>query len=627
MYMTGRGMPQKLTCMNVVMTLIEAIMLIVGASSAEEVGAHEMERFVWMNSHPLNINSASRRALSESGLFTDFQVVALLDYISVAGPVLSRSELAVIDGFDAEMAEALAFFVSFGAAPEQGRWHYDGRIYSGGSVAWDAVVPASGGGKSDISGVYGTDCRVSCGEKYEFGLAGAGAWSRKRTGAGVWLPVRNELSALSVSSVLSLVGNRLRLYVGDFNMRFGQGLAAWNTMTVDDPSSVNSLIRRPTGIKTSRSLTGNYAHTGLGAAFESGQLTFSAAVTAPDVKNVLLGQLNSSRGKNDVAGLQGLFNCNWWNRRFSLGFTSVVTGMPSSGHSGGGTGAETGAGTGDGTDAVQHLGSRWNCTADFSVDFRGCFGGFDLASELAGGIGQPFRAFVSAISPRLAEHFRAGASLRYSPSRHAALLVSEFSARSGHSASLSLRLRHVAPKSHEATYGNKLPGTNDFRVDARYRFRWNESSFAALRLRENVDINDPSACVFSCRSEVAVGYADIWASVASVSFSHSGKWGMVTFVEEDCRITGTLSAYLRAGLFSVDNWAGRIYVYEHDIPGRFNVPAFHGRGVWGSLYVNWKFWRRGSLAARLAYFSYPFMLSSARKPDRLEARLMLAMKF
>ena len=102
-----------------------------------------------------------------------------------------------------------------------------------------------------------------------------------RTVGGLWQPVRNEMSVLSLSSAMSLLGNRLRLYAGDFNMRFGQGLAAWNTMTIDDPSSVSSLVRRPTGIKASRSLTGNYAQTGFGVTFEAGQVTFSTAVTAP----------------------------------------------------------------------------------------------------------------------------------------------------------------------------------------------------------------------------------------------------------------------------------------------------------------------------------------------------------
>ncbi len=571
------------------MTLIEAIALIVGAVSPEEVTESERERLAWRSLHPLNINSASRRTLSESGLFSDFQVVSLMDYISSAGAVLSRSELSLIDGFDGEIAEALAFFVTFGDSPPREHWSSESRLYAD-------------------TGLYGLHAYLSKGEAIELSAGGAGTWAGK-------------LESLSCSAVVTMPGRKARLYVGDFNLRFGQGLAAWNTMSLDDPSSAASLIRRPTGMKPSRSMTGKYAQTGLGCSFDTGPVKFSVAAAVPGLKKALIGEVNSSRGKTDIAGLMGLFNCNWWHRKFSLGFTSVVEAVPSV------VEGVPSAGTG-GAEGLRQGGGLWHCTADFSVDFRGCFGGFDLASELAGGVGQPFRAVVSATSPRLAEHFRAGASLRYSPSRNIALLVSEFSARSGHSASLSFRLRHVAPKSREAVpAGGRLPGTNDLRVDARYKFRWNESSFVALRLRENIDINSLSASVFSCRGEVTAGYAGIWASSASVSFSHCGKWGMVAFVEESCRITGTLSAYLRGGLFSVDNWGGRIYVYEHDIPGRFNVPAFYGRGVWGSFFVNWKFCHRGSLAARLAYFSYPFMLPSARKPDKLEARVMLAIGF
>ncbi len=566
--------------MKMLMTLIEAIALIVGAASPEEVSESDRERFLWRSEHPLNINSASRRTLSESGLFSDFQVVSLLDYILSAGAVMSRSELALIDGFDGEIAEALAYFVMFGNAPPRERWESENRLYAG-------------------TNLYGLHSQLSKGESLEFSVSGAGTWA-------------GTLDALSCSASATLPGRKVRLYAGDFNLRFGQGLSAWNTMTIDDPSSVASLIRRPTGLKLSRSLTGKYAQTGLGCSFDAGSFTFSVAGTLPGLKKVLIGEINSSRGKSDVAGLQGLFNCSWWHRRFSLGLTSVVTGGPLSG-----------------------------CTADFSVDFRGCFGGFDFASELAGGLGLPFRAVVSATSPRIAEYFKTGISLRYSPSRHITLLSAEFSSRSGHSASLSFRLRHTASSGTSSSKssaesstvssggdsGTGLPGRNDARADARYRFRWNESSSAALRVRETIDVNNLKNSVFACRGDVTAGYADIWASTASVSFSHSGKWGMAAFVEESCRAEGKLSAYLRTGIFSVDNWGGRIYVYEHDIPGRFNVPALYGRGVWGSIFVNWKFCRKSCLSVRFAYYSYPFMTPSARKPDKLEARVLLMLKF
>lgn len=602
--------------MNVMMTLIEAIMLIVGAASAEELDEHETERFVWLNDHPLNINSASRKTLSESGLLTDFQLVSLLDYIAATGPVLSRSELSVVDGFDAEIAEALSFFVSFGESQESGWWRSDGRVYSDVSASLTRG-PASA--VSSSSGAYGLACHVDKGAKYEFGLSGAGGWSRKIATEGTREPVKNSLSALSLSSSVML-GNRVKIYAGDFNLRFGQGLAVWNTMVMDDPSSARALIRRPTGIKLSRSLTGNYAQTGVGTTVDVGSFTFSSAVTVPSLKKVLLGEINTSRKKNDVAGLQGLFNCNWWHRRFSLGATSVVTGIPSAG----GTRADNGADTGQ-----QGSGARWRCTADFSVDFRGCFGGFDLASELAGGVGMPFRAVFSSVSPQLWEHFRLGASLMYSKSKHLATFTSEFSSRNGHAASLSCRLRHVIPKTGtSSTSDSGTPnGTNDCRVDARWRFKWNDASSVALRLRENVSLGPVKSNVFRCRGDVTVGYSEIWASSASVSFSHSGKWGMVAFVEESCRATGRLTAYLRGGIFSVDDWAGRIYIYEHDIPGRFNVPAMYGRGVWTSFFTNWKICRMGSLSSRVAYYSYPFMAPSKRKPDKVEGRIMLTLRF
>lgn len=511
--------------MNVLMTLIEAIALVVGAVSPEELTESERERLMWRNAHPLDINSASRRDLSESGLFTDFQVVSLLDFISSAGAVRSRSELALIDGFDGEIAEALSFFITFGDPPPPERRLSENRLYAD-------------------TGLYGVHARLSKGETFEFSAAGAGTWT-------------GMLDALSLSAAVTLPGGKARLYAGDFNLRFGQGLSAWNTMTIDDPSSTASLIRRPTGMKLSRSLTGRYAQTGIGCSFDTGPLTFSVAVTMPGLKNVLIGEVNSSRGSNDVAGLLGLFNCNWWHRRFSLGFTSVVTGLPSAGKAGG-----------------------WSCTADFSVDFRGCFGGFDIASEFAGGIGLPFRAVVSATSPSLAGHFKVGTSLRYSPSRHIAAIVSEFNSRSGHSASLSLRLRHAASSSpaglsagssSEDISGGGLSGTDDVRADARYRFLWNESSSVMLRVRDNLTVSDSGANVFSSRGDVTVGYAGIWASTASVSFSHSGKWGMVAYVGESCRATEKLTAHLRAGIFSVDDWVGRIYVYEHDKIGRAHV--------------------------------------------------------
>lgn len=611
---SGKHIVDFLLHMNLLISLIEAIALILGAASVEELDPADVERFEWRSAHPLGINSASRQKLSESGLFTDFQTASLLDYIERTGPVLSRSELSYVDGFDAEIAEALSFFISFDESPPpKARWRPEGSLYS------DFTASIRHGTSADYSGGYGAYARVERGETLELALGGAGAWNAQTGASGKSASlsgkVVSSLKSFTFSAAATLPGNRARLYAGDFNLRFGQGLSQWSTMLVDDPSSAMSLIRRPTGLKTSRSRSGNYAQTGLGATFETRRLTLTGVVTVPNLKTVLINTANSTRKKSDVAGVQALVNFNWWGRWVSCGLTSTVLCLPA---------ARAPAASAEGISAAPG-GMEWRCTADFAADFRGCFKGVSLAGEVAGGYGMPFRATLSCVSPRLAEHFRVGASLRYAPQRHIAVLTSEYSARSGHKASISLRLRHIEAKTSSAASPPKI--TDDLRIDSRYKFRWQENSFAALRIRETLNLNDLNSSAFSCRGDVAAGYCDIWASGGSVSFSKSSKWGMVAYLEQICRKEGIVAAYLRAGIFSVDDWNGRIYVYEHDVEGRFNVPAFYGRGFWTSLSGSWRFCRCGKFSARAAYFSYPFMRPSDRKPDKVEARILLTLMF
>jgi len=54
--------------------------------------------------------------------------------------------------------------------------------------------------------------------------------------------------------------------------------------------------------------------------------------------------------------------------------------------------------------------------------------------------------------------------------------------------------------------------------------------------------------------------------------------------------------WLRAGLFKVDEWADRIYVYERDAPGTFSTVAYYGRGWEASLVGSLKI--RNALADR-----------------------------
>ncbi len=80
-----------------------------------------------------------------------------------------------------------------------------------------------------------------------------------------------------------------------------------------------------------------------------------------------------------------------------------------------------------------------------------------------------------------------------------------------------------------------------------------------------------------------------------------------------------LDVRLRGGLFKIDNWDDRIYAYEHDAPGSFNVPAYYGRGWNASLYLAWHINKAHSLWLRASVVSYPW--NTEPKDGRSELKL------
>lgn len=98
----------------------------------------------------------------------------------------------------------------------------------------------------------------------------------------------------------------------------------------------------------------------------------------------------------------------------------------------------------------------------------------------------------------------------------------------------------------------------------------------------------------------------------------------MAYVEAMYRVKG-LSVYLRQGIFMADKWEDRIYVYERDAAGSFNVPALYGRGVWTSFYGSWRFSSRSRLDLRASFTDYPLMKN--RKPGKAELKVQYAMSF
>ena len=58
----------------------------------------------------------------------------------------------------------------------------------------------------------------------------------------------------------------------------------------------------------------------------------------------------------------------------------------------------------------------------------------------------------------------------------------------------------------------------------------------------------------------------------------SKTFGTLVYLDAG-RKTEHWSLFLRGTWFSADNWNDRLYCYERDAPGNFNVPAYYKSGI------------------------------------------------
>lgn len=95
------------------------------------------------------------------------------------------------------------------------------------------------------------------------------------------------------------------------------------------------------------------------------------------------------------------------------------------------------------------------------------------------------------------------------------------------------------------------------------------------------------------------------------------QWAWLSYLEAGYKNENT-ALYLRGTLFKVDDWDDRIYSYERDAPGSFNVPAYYGRGYALALYSRWRW-----LALRAATTRYPW---TPDKESKFELKLQVNFK-
>lgn len=482
--------------------ILRAALYLSGASSEEEIDQEWIQRLEGMGKVRINSNRIRQ------GLLTDYQIATLADYRARHGDILSWEELMLVDGFGREAVEAMRPFLSLESR------RLPGTVDTVRTRA-EALV------RTTLKNV-GIKAKVT-GEYWRVG----GAWRNPDWTAHAEADTR--------------IG---RFVLGDFNVRYGEGLAQWSGFSMESLSTVDAFIRRASGIAPVWSYTSSSVHRG--GAYEYGGQHWRASAWGTLTK---------------VFGTHAEYLGRW-------------------GHAG--------------------TTVAWSPSEGLSVSLEGRLNlrGIDAMAEVA----CRSRAVAGKASARwkAGDNGKLAVQARVIPSRFSGKKNGEYALAAGY-ALQSGQWKSLAGKTG---FGSSVPSYKlSFTLDAamlpvggvdprRLQIRaygnwdWQIAPAWALSVRLTERYRNYENPRTALRADIRFAHGP-WLSVLRGEAVRCKSWGLLSYLEGGYK-NETLSSYLRFTAFSIPEWADRIYSYERDAPGTFSVPAYSGTGISASLVAGYK---------------------------------------
>lgn len=545
----------------------DAVLLLSGASSMEELSAEELERYEDLRRKPLDLNRCSRSRLLACGLFTPFQVASILEHRRQGGEILSLTELMLIEGFTSRKVDALRHFIVIRAedgpiGAKKLRPELDLELRGAVSVP---VPDLRSKDRGEQRTGYGSKLHLSLGQRAELSIVG-----RKSYDSGRFGPV----SASAVYYGRRYLG---KVVLGAFNARFGEGLTQWSGFSLSSLSSVASFRKSGSGLSPSASFSPGM--TGMAADFNLRRFTLSTAIgCAPEALAKL--SLFTKASGSTAPGIEALADLSWTGRLIHAGVTATCEAA-----------------------GVHFLGSLPNLSlfGETSLTYKGAF------SAIAGTVWTPEYARKFALQLRWFDPSikgkNSGAAFGFELPDWCFTLDARYRAdtrKQKYRGFLRYSKEIILPARPRAPSSVPPPEVNLPEASASVPAR---SLTVSARLAANYAPGEAHPTRVELRSELAFT-SGAWKFSTRLDGIYCASFAFHAFLEAGY-LTQKLSSYLRLGGFLIDNWDDRIWVYERDAPGSFTVPAYYGRGVHCSLYCAWKPSRHHSLYLRTSLVSYP----------------------
>ena len=471
--------------------VVRAALYLTGADSPESLDDRLVEELESFRNHPLPLNHASRARLVESGLLTPYQTAALEAYRSQSGDVLSFAELERVDGFGKEAVAVLRPFLSLDSARRPGEAVHDTLTFR-----HSALVRVT---LKDVGAKY----RLTAG-RWE------GAGARKGTDGTFY-----GLCRLRKGKIL----------LGDYHVRYGQGLAFWSAFRLAGLSTPEAFSKRANGITPSWSFNGTGTYRGLAWDYTGRRGQFALFGAMDGTVGAHAGWLGRS-GQAGITATPG---------RVSLDGKYGVRGADLFGEA-----AWSGSGFAGLAGALFPIGENWKNALQFRAVPTSFSGRKNGEYGLAAGL-----SFLSD-----------NRALKASLTVDAALLPKPET--------------DIGRKQVKSTGLASWTLSENWLLESRLVFRWRNYGDNRSDLRAD-----------------ATWSRGVWTAKMRLNGVHDGGFGILGYLEGGWKPAGGFG-WIRLTAYSTPAWQARIYVYERDAPGNFTAPAYYGTGFSAMAYAGWK---------------------------------------
>ncbi len=319
---------------------LEDLMESLGTEPDENTDFQEiMDDLAYFGQHPLPVNSATKEDLQRLHFLSDIQIDELIEFRIKTGQIFSLYEMAAIKGFYPELLSKLEPFISFENSGDKHKSRKsDNDVFVRSTRAFS---DAEGGVKnpnyvgameryylrlkhtsSDLE--YGFVAEKDPGETF---FAGSNKYGFDYTGA---------YGNFKVGSTGQ------RVFVGDYHVKFGQGLVAWHGFSMGKSSETTQTFRSGQGIRSSSSTDENQFFRGIASQMKFGQFSFMPFVSFRSLDanvdtvegNPFFGAFQTSgyhRTKSEILGKDALNQmvgggyASFSYQRWSIGATAIFT--------------------------------------------------------------------------------------------------------------------------------------------------------------------------------------------------------------------------------------------------------------------------------------------------------------